>query len=212
MATSFPRSNALSRKNIKSIFSRGRKLTGKNYSGISMGNAVQAHFSLRIPSSQLEAWSLRNRDDSWEILEREIGAQTRSRGWLNKAEFLALCEWKSPRSRHQCRENSAEFVCDVTRVAFLTSSEILRIEILTLLHGVGWPTASTILHFCHPQPYPIIDFRALWTLKSDVPNQYTFSFWWNYTKFCRSLAAKTKLSMRKLDMALWQYSKENQTT
>jgi hypothetical protein len=39
---------------------------------------------------------------------------------------------------------------------------------------------------------------------------YEFSFWWEYTQFCRKLAAEAGVSMRTLDRALWQYSKENQ--
>lgn len=82
---------------------------------------------------------------------------------------------------------------------------------LTLLSGVQWPTASVILHFCAAEPYPILDFRALWSLSEDVPpSGYTFPFWWSYCEATRCLAAKARVSMRVLDRALWQYSKENQ--
>ncbi len=36
--------------------------------------------------------------------------------------------------------------------------------VLRFLDGVEWPTASTILHFCGARPYPILDYRALWSL------------------------------------------------
>jgi hypothetical protein len=77
---------------------------------------------------------------------------------------------------------------------------------------VQWPTASVILHFFHRDPYPIIDFRALWTVSMEVPGQYNFEFWWQYVVFCRDLATKSSLNMRMLDLALWQYSKENQAS
>ena len=67
-----------------------------------------------------------------------------------------------------------------------------------------------ILHFFHQDKYPIIDYRALYSITMEVPNQYTFDFWWRYVEYCRDLASRTGLSMRELDQALWQYSKENQ--
>jgi hypothetical protein len=86
----------------------------------------------------------------------------------------------------------------------------LRIEVLTLLAGVSWPTASVILHFFHREQYPILDVRALWSLQCDPPGEYDIPFWESYTSSCRSLAQKAGVSMRTLDRALWQYSKENQ--
>jgi hypothetical protein len=77
---------------------------------------------------------------------------------------------------------------------------------------VQWPTASVILHFFHRDPYPIIDFRALWTVSMEVPGQYNFEFWWQYVVFCSDLATKSSLNVRMLDLALWQYSKENQAS
>jgi len=77
---------------------------------------------------------------------------------------------------------------------------------------VQWPTASVILHFSHLDPYPIIDFRALWTVSMEVPGQYNFDIWWQYVGLCRDLATKSSLNMRMLALALWQYSKENQAS
>jgi hypothetical protein len=119
--------------------------------------------------------------------------------------------WKSPRTQPRCRANSADFIRDVTHCALNTPSERLRIEVLTLLSGVSWPTASVILHFFHRDRYPILDFRALWSLHCEVPKQYDFRFWQEFTEFCRGLAEQTGASMRTLDRALWQYSKEKQT-
>jgi hypothetical protein len=68
-----------------------------------------------------------------------------------------------------------------------------------------------ILHFFHRDRYPILDFRALWSLHCEVPKQYDFRFWQEFTEFCRGLAEQTGASMRTLDRALWQYSKEKQT-
>ena len=92
----------------------------------------------------------------------------------------------------------------------MAENERLRIEVLTLLKGVSWPMASVILHWCHTDRYPLIDFRALWSLGIDTPPRYTFDFWWAYVETCRSLADESQVSMRELDRALWAYSKFNQ--
>lgn len=70
--------------------------------------------------------------------------------------------------------------------------------------------AELILHFFHHAPYPIIDFRALWSVSLEEPAQYSFGFWWPYVEYCREVAEPSGHSTRKLDQALWQYSKENQ--
>ena len=51
---------------------------------------------------------------------------------------------------------------------------------------------------------------ALWSLGFSRPPAYTVDFWLAYTRFMRDLAAASGHSMRELDRALWQYSKENQ--
>lgn len=133
----------------------------------------------------------------------------RSRGYFTKDEFLAFCEWKSPRARRHYESNPADYVEEVTRIALSTPVERLRVEVLTLLAGVRLPTASVLLHYTHAEPYPIYDFRALEALgveRGSAPGD--FNFWWRYTCFCRELAQAHGVSMRTLDRALWQYSKE----
>ncbi|WP_152427718.1 hypothetical protein [Desulfotignum phosphitoxidans] len=138
--------------------------------------------------------------------------QVSHRGYLTKGQLIKIAFWKAPRSSKHAIKNSEEYVSEITRLAFKSQNERVRIEVLNLLDGVSWPTASVILHLFHTDPYPIIDFRALWSVSLEVPKQYTFDFWWTYVNFCRLLANKTGVDMRTLDRALWQYSKENQTT
>ena len=66
---------------------------------------------------------------------------------------------------------------EVTRTAPSTSDERFRIEVLMLLRGVDWPTASVILHFAHGERYPILDFRALWSLGFENTPRYEIDFW-----------------------------------
>jgi len=166
-------------------------------------------FSLRFPPGDLRAFAAKYEyagDD--QVIA--IGNRARNRGYVLRSEFLAICAWKSPRSKSRCAKNSKAIVEEATRIALGTREEQLRIGILTVLSGVGWPTASVILHLAHMEPYPILDHRALWSLQVAVPPQYTFDFWWAYARACRSLARREKMDMRTLDRALWQFSKEKQ--
>jgi hypothetical protein len=139
-----------------------------------------------------------------------LKATVNQRGHLTKDELAAVAYWKAPRSSGHARKNSGDYVAEISGFALKTNCERARIESLTILDGVSWPTASVILHFFHHDPYPILDYRALWSVTLEVPAQYSFGFWWPYVEFCRSLAASAGVDMRTLDRALWQYSKENQ--
>lgn len=141
---------------------------------------------------------------------RDLRKPILQRGYLTKADLLTITYWKSPRSSSRVEKNSESYIREVTGCALATRSERLRIEMLTLLDGVGWPSASVILHFFHKQRYPILDYRALWSVSLKVPNQYNFDLWCEYVVYCRELASKANVTMRTLDKALWQYSKENQ--
>jgi len=56
-----------------------------------------------------------------------------------------------------------------------------------------------------------MDYRALWSLGiEETAAFYNYDFWWEYVQFSRELAGKVGVSIRELDRALWQYSKENQ--
>jgi hypothetical protein len=165
-------------------------------------------FRLRFERSQIDHWAKGYLYQGEENVEQKSNAK--KLGYLSKKDFLALCEWKTLRSRRFCKTNGEEFIRSVTSTALTTKNEQLRIEVLTLLCGVEWPTASVILHFCSTDRYPILDFRALWSLSSEVPKKYDFKFWWEYTGFCRRLAGETGATMRTLDRALWQFSKANQ--
>lgn len=165
--------------------------------------------NLRFPLEEIPHWSARY-DDDVAPLEAEVIPFMREERYLTKPLFLKLARWKSPRIIPRCETNAEDFVEEVTRTALATQNEQLRIEVLTLLCGVGWPVASVILHFGYENQYPVLDFRALWSLGVEVPEGYTFPFWRAYTEYARHLASKAGVTMREIDRALWQYSKEMQ--
>ena len=143
-------------------------------------------------------------------ITKEVFPSYKQKGHLTKDEFRTVCEWKTPRSKRWCESNDEDLIKEVSALALATKSERLRIQVWTLLAGVQWPTASVFLHFAFHDRYPIIDYRAIWSLQADVPNQYTFPFWWEYTSLCRTLAREARVTMRALDKALWKYSELHQ--
>jgi len=167
-------------------------------------------FVLQFDPQLFEEYASRYSDDDGAI-EQVVAPRTKEQGHMAMEDFLTLCHWKSPRARKHYQSNSADWVAEATRIALTTEHEELRIGVLTLLSGVQVPTASAFLHFCHSDPYPILDVRALWSLGVEQSSpSYSFEFWWKYVETCRELARVHGVSMRTLDRALWQYSKEMQ--
>jgi hypothetical protein len=167
---------------------------------------------LRIPERDVAAWAARfpDGDMGGDRRAEEIRARVLARGYLTRREFLDLCAWKTPRSKPRCRRNKARTIETITRAALATHDEALKMDLLRLLDGVEWPTASTILHFCDARPYPILDVRAVWSLGYARSPSYSMRFWLEYVAVTRELAGRLGLSIRTLDKALWQYSKEKQ--
>jgi hypothetical protein len=168
-------------------------------------------FSLRFPEGDVALWAARSTDGDGDrdLIER-VRPGVLARGHLTRAEFLRLCSWKSPRSKPHCARNSEHVVRTISRAALGAADEALKMDLLRLLDGVAWPTASTILHFCDVRPYPILDVRAVWSLGFAKAPRYTMEFWLEYVAFTRDLAARLALPIRAVDKALWQYSKDRQ--
>ncbi|UCE52739.1 MAG: hypothetical protein JSV31_26365 [Desulfobacterales bacterium] len=98
------------------------------------------------------------------------------KGYLDKKELYKAVYWKSPRIAAHVKRNDYEFVLEITSFALNAKSEKSRIEPLTLLKRASWPVASVVLHFFHKDPYPIIDFRALWSISLEPPSFYNGMF------------------------------------
>jgi hypothetical protein len=165
-------------------------------------------FHLQFPASELPALAARF-PASDESAAQRLGAAARVRGYYTRGEFLSVCAWKSPRSRPKVQANGPRAVRAATSVALSpASSERARIEALLALEGVGVPTASTLLYMAFPAEYPILDVRALHALGQKPRSTYPTNYWLAYLEACRGLAAQHALSLRTLDKALWQWSKE----
>jgi hypothetical protein len=141
-----------------------------------------------------------------------LGTAARARGYYTRGEFIEVCAWKTPRSRPRVASNSRRSIVTRTGRALTVTDESDRIMALLELHGVGVPTASTLLYVAYPDDYPILDVRALESLGVRPRSQYPVSFWLEYLEACRELARRFHVSIRTLDKALWQHSKERAVT
>ncbi|WP_346350858.1 hypothetical protein N2M06_11955 [Oceanimonas sp. AH20CE76] len=166
-------------------------------------------FKLRFPENEISAWAEKYQFGTDDRPEK-VGTFAKENGFLDGRNLYDICEWKSSRKAGSAKENLEASVKELTRFSFSTADEYSRIASLTLLKGVMWPTASVILHFCVSERYPILDVRAIWSLGEDKPSYYTFEYWQEYVRTCQDIADRNKISIRYLDKALWQYSRENQ--
>jgi hypothetical protein len=166
-------------------------------------------FKLRIPRDAIQVWADRYSYNDTD--PQAVGATAQVAGYLTLDQFLKIAKWKSQRRQALCKQNSEEYVRAVTGSALSATEPRFKIEALRILDGVDWPTASVVLHFCDSERWPIIDYRAFWSLSEPSPaGSYSFDLWQAYTAYTRQLADDLGVSMRTLDRALWAYSKEKQ--
>lgn len=151
------------------------------------------------------------------VTERSLLSETsrklQTRGEYDYEEFLAVCDWKSSRTRSLVQSNSRETVSEVTRIA-LSSSEDLRVPVLSLLRGVGTPTASALLTVWQPTIYTIIDVRVLDAMphlshpllaQESIPAlKKSYS---RYLGLMRKISQDLGCDLRSLDKALWTFDK-----
>jgi hypothetical protein len=167
-----------------------------------------AEFVLQFPPEEIEPLAARFGDTD-DFACAEAGAAARVRGHYRRDEFLTVCDWKTSRSRPRVERNDAVAVEAATRIGLGSGGERERMQALIELNGVGVPTASTLLHFAFPEDYPILDVRALESLGYVTTRSvYPIDFWLAYLEACRELAKRHEVSIRTLDKALWQHSRE----
>jgi hypothetical protein len=144
--------------------------------------------------------------------EKRIKDLLKRQRHLTQKDLYDVLKWKSPRIIKYAKENAPSIIAKITRNSFETKDERNRIESLLGqkggLRGVGYPVASTILHFAFPDKYPIMDFRVIRSLNLTKPSVYRFDFWEKYCGIIRRISEEYGLCIRKVDKALWQFDKE----
>ena len=138
-----------------------------------------------------------------EFLSRRLWAAARQ-GYLTLCDLEEVARWKypGPKLRMLVAENPADKVREISEASFAAGTEEqARIKGLLNLRGVGWPMASTILHFAFPCCYPILDVRAMRAV--GCKQNFDFGMWKKFTELCRETADEYAVTLRDLDRALW---------
>jgi hypothetical protein len=125
---------------------------------------------------------------------------------------MRLCMWKSPRPRRFYEANPEPLVVEATRMAYAASEPRLKLHALLALRGVSVAVAATILHYFHPDEYPIFDVRARTTLKkaglwSRATGDNSVDAWEEYVETMRRLKGALAVSLRDLDKALYAFDR-----
>jgi hypothetical protein len=144
-------------------------------------------------------------------------AGVRARGRFTRAEFLAMCGWKSPRARRLWKSNSAARIGVVSARVLATRDERRRMELLTGLRGVGVPMASAILTLLDPRRYGVLDIRAwqlLFAIRSVAANRrgqsFTIAQWLEYLAALRRHAGRLGVSARMVEHTLFACHRRHQ--
>lgn len=171
---------------------------------------------LRFPIEDIPAIAARYVVTDLEVRIQAAVRAVQGQRYLTGEVLAAVCQWKSLRQAARAEMNGAIYVQEISRFALAAEDERAWIEALRVLDGVEWATASAILHWFHLEPYPILDFRALWSLGRDE-GPYDFAFWGAFLDEWRGELAAAQLhhgnavvTPRIFDRALFQYSRENQ--
>jgi len=120
-----------------------------------------------------------------------------------------IFEWKTKgRGRSRLKRNKPDEITDALSLAVSAKTERAAVAVLLGLQGVQVPVASAILTAIYPERYTVIDFRALEALGTNNAD-YSVNFYLTYLAACRQIANANQVSLRNLDRALWQWSKEH---
>jgi hypothetical protein len=125
--------------------------------------------------------------------------------------LMHIAEWKSGRRKALIESNDQSEIEEALGTMVGCKKDRTRIATLVGLSGVAVPMGSAILTAFDPEHYTVIDARALQSLRVSRPSP-TIDLYLCYLDFCRETAKRLKVSLRKLDKALWQQSKDQAAT
>jgi hypothetical protein len=167
-----------------------------------------SQFSLRFAPADVprlvECYLLKEDDGA------ALGAGLRIRGGdFSRDNLTIIFDWKTGgRGRSRLDRNTTDEITDALALAVSAKTERAAVAVLMGLNGVQTPVASAVLTAIDPARYTVIDFRALESL--GIKNKtITVDFYLEYLDYCRQLADKFRITLRDMDRALWQWSKEH---
>jgi hypothetical protein len=175
----------------------------------------------RIPyrdlTALLRAVPIRAEDPATAALVRRLRVVRKARSF-DRAAFLEMCRWKSPRALPHYRRHSGATIRRVSRAVLATRDDERRLTLLTRLAGVSVPTASAILTLIDPRRYGVLDIRvwqllhALGAVSSRPGGRgFTAAHWAEFLALLRGHARVLGVSARAVEWTLFGYHQRVQT-
>lgn len=168
--------------------------------------------NLRFPESEILCWANGYTEHQGHKEQEliDLKSEIQKRGYLTKEELYETARWKSHRTADLTKENPDACIKAISEEAFRIADDVEKLKTLTDLRGIGRPTASAILHLFDKRQYPMLNYRAVWSIGMEEETNYSNQFWQEYTAYCREIAERNNVSMRTLDRALWVFSYHKQ--
>jgi hypothetical protein len=136
--------------------------------------------------------------------------------FLTKEDLLKIVKWKMARlwaKRHlkEIEKNLDSKIIEVTGKALKVSDDKSRIELLTEIHQVGVPLASTILSMLDPKKYAVVDINGWYALYGKEKKSFSANDFAVYNAKVRELCSRCSMTAREIDKALFMKGKIERT-
>jgi hypothetical protein len=163
-------------------------------------------------SLQFDSAEIRKLSDSYRFEDEAYALKAGKRisqGEYARAHLETIYRWKTRgRGISRLEKNTDEEIADVLALAAKAKTERSAVAVLCGLTGIDIPVASAVLTAMNPERYTVVDFRALESLGVTPRPVLTVGYYLAYLDKCRELAKQHRVSLRVLDRALWQWSKD----
>jgi hypothetical protein len=141
----------------------------------------------------------------------------RRAGEFSRAEFIAMCRWKSPRAMPFYRRHRGPRIRRLSREVLGSRDEARRMEILTSLAGVSVPVGSAILTLIEPRRYGVLDIRV-WQLlvalgvmdRKPAGRGFSVPDWLAYLEVLRRHARALRAPVRAVELTLFEHHRRVQ--
>lgn len=165
---------------------------------------------MAIDADWIDYWAARYNEDNKgyddEVLN-EVGPGVRECGFYRRADLLTVGRWKTPRVLPRLDSNTDDMIRDITSTA-LAAPQLIQHLVLTLLHGVGVPMASSLLMVWEPDEHTVIDVRAVKSLVVNEeigdPAPRLYPPYIDYLAVCKAISQRCRRTLRMVDRALYK--------
>ena len=107
-------------------------------------------------------------ENQWDSsLEKQLGSILKAAKQISKEELKEVIKWKFNDIKHRLKreinlvdENDDKTIRELSKLAFNTENEAIRITDLTNIKGIGPAVASAILTFYDPKNYGVFDIHV----------------------------------------------------